>query len=231
MVIKMKLTQIISTLTLGAALALTPGKARADFFDGMRGPNDVQLDQRVTFSQGSDVMYTLLPKTFIDIGDKGNGIFAVTPLSYSPGKKLNAGVGVGGFLNLGKVGLLGVLPVVYSAGGEVTNINPTLYATITAGNFLFDPRVSYLASINGDTTQHNLSFGVTAGYKIDNVILGFDVSTGFDPKGPDTEQLRQNLNYQGIIRVDLDPQHHNWVQAYLGKDSVGIGFRANFDWR
>jgi|GEM_PF-2415077 hypothetical protein len=224
----MRLTKIISGLILGATLALTPGPARADFFDGRKGPNDAQLDQRITLSEGAP-NYTLLPKAFVDTDGDGNGIFAVTPLSYSPSKKPNVGAGIGGFLDLGSVGLLGVVPVVYSTEGKVTNINPTVYATMMAGNFLLDSRVSYLASITGDGAQHNLSFGTTVGYKIDDVILGLDVATGFDPKSPNVEQLRQSLDYQGIIRVDLDQEHKHWVQAYLGQDAIGIGFRANFD--
>ena len=226
----MKLTKIISGLIVGATLALAPGQARADFFDGCRGPNEAQLDQRITLSESAP-NYTLLPKAFIGVGEEGHGIFAVTPINYTPKSKPNVGAGVGGFLDLGAVKLLGVVPVVYSAEGEVININPTVYATIMAGNVLFDPRVSYLASISGDRTQHNLSFGATIGYKIDDVILGLDVATGFDPKNPNVEQLEKSLDYQGIIRVDLDKEHKHWVQAYLGKDAIGIGFRANFDFR
>ncbi|MFH0701223.1 MAG: hypothetical protein V2A62_02180 [Candidatus Woesearchaeota archaeon] len=224
------LTKLLTGIAALAVLG-TAAPAKADFFDGMRGPNDAQLDQRVMMDKDHNTTYTLLPKAFIGIGEEGHGIFAVTPFSYSPGKKPNAGAGIGGFANLGKVGLLGVVPVVYSAEGKITNINPTLYATITAGNFIFDPRISYLASISGDGTQHNLSFGATLGYQIDNVILGLDVGAGFDPKNPTADQLKQNLNYQGILRVDLDAQHKNWLQAYVGKDAVGIGFRANFDWK
>lgn len=223
----MKLNKLLTGIAALAVLG-TAAPARADFFDGMRGPNDAQLDQRVTLGDGAP-NYTLLPKTFIGVGEEGHGIFAVTPVNYTPKQKPNVGAGIGGFLDLGNVGLLGVVPVVYSAEGKVTNINPTVYATIMAGNFLFDPRISYLASISGDGTQHNLSFGATIGYKIDDVILGLDVATGFDPKNPNTEQLEKSLDYQGIIRVDLNQEHKHWIQAYLGKDAVGIGFRANFD--
>jgi hypothetical protein len=224
----MSLTKIISGLVLGAALTLTPAKANADYFDGCRGPNKAQLDQRVTLGDGAP-SYTLLPKAFIDADEDGNGAFVVAPVNYTPKEKPSVGVGVGGFFDLGKVKLLGVVPVVYSAEGEVVNINPTLYATMMAGNFVFDPRISYLASIAEKGTSHNVSFGATIGYKIDDVILGFDVGTSFNPENPKADQLEQAFDYQGIIRVDLDKEHKHWVQAYLGKDAVGIGFRANFD--
>lgn len=118
----------------------------------------------------------------------------------------------------------------YSVEGKATNINPTVFATIMKGNFLADPRVSYLTSIAGDDVSHNVNFGSTFGYVIDNVVLGFDVGTGITLK-PNTEksqQLKDNFLYQGIIRVDLDEKHRNWLQTYVGKDAVGIGFRANF---
>jgi len=226
----MKLTKLLTGITVLTILG-TSVPAKADFFDGCRGPNDAQLDQRVMVDKDHNFSYTLLPKAFVGINGNDHGIFVVTPFNYSPGSKPAVGAGIGGFADLGKVSLLGVVPVVYSIEGKVININPTLYATITAGNFLFDPRVSYLAQIGGDGTQHNLSFGATLGYKIDNIILGFDIGTGFDPKNPTGEQLRQNLNYQGIFRIDLDDKHKNWFQAYVGKDAVGLGFRANFDWK
>jgi len=206
----------------------TIAEAKADFYDGCRGPNQLQLDQRVTL--GDKVNYTLLPKGFVNLSKKG-GLFGVTPFSFTPGENPAFGVGMGGFYNLGKVSLLGVLPVVYNAQGDTTNINPTLYATIMAGDLLIDPRISYLASISDEGTTHNLSFATTMGYKIDNVLLGFDIGTGIDPSNPTTEQLEENLNYQGIIRIDLDPKHKNWIQAYFGPKAVGIGFRTNFDWK
>lgn len=206
-------------------------EVKADFYDGCRGPNLLQLDQRLVLSEGTP-NYTLLPKMFVDTDDESKmGVFGVTPLNYTPGKKPTFGAGIGGFYDLGKVSLLGVVPVVYLMEGEVTNINPTLYATIMAENFLIDPRVSYLASIAGDNIVHNVTFGATLGYKIDNVILGVDVGTGFDPANTTRDQLRDYFAYQGIIRIDLDEEHKNWIQAYLGKDTVGLGFRSNFDWK
>ena len=61
--------------------------------------------------------------------------------------------------------------------------------------------------------------------------MGLDVESSIDLENPTEEQLKKNLNYQGILRIDLDPEHNNWVQAYLGPKAVGIGFRANFDWK
>ena len=212
-------------------------EASADYFDGMRGPNLLQLDQRLSFNEEGNINYTLLPKGFLDLVDdneKGKakgGLFGVTPISYSPGTSPAVGVGVGGYVNLGNVGLLGVVPIVYNSEGEVTNINPTLYATIMAGKMLIDPRISYLAQISGDNTTHNVSFGSTFGYIIDNVILGFDIGSGFDPSNASNDDLRNQLKYQGIIRIDLDQKHKHWVQAYLGKDTVGIGFRTNLDFK
>ncbi len=225
----MKKSTILATALLGATIA---GKANADFYDGCRGPNDLQLDQRLTLSEATP-NYTLLPKLFLDNDEDGNGFFSVAPFSYTPGENPAAGYGPGGFLQLGKINLLGVSPVVYSAEGEVTNINPTVFATLTAGDHvLFDARINYLASINNEgDAAHNVGFGLGVGFAIDNVILGFDIGTGFDPSNAKPEQLREQLSYQGIIRVDLDKNHKNWIQAYLGKDAVGVGFRSNFDWR
>jgi hypothetical protein len=223
----MKLTKLLTGIAALAVLGAS-APAKADYFDGCRGPNEAQIDQRIGLT---DESYTLLPKAFIDRDDDGSGLFAVAPFNYSPGSKPNAGAGIGGFLDLGRIKLLGVVPVVYSAEKEIINMNPTIYATMMAGNFLFDPRVSYLASIRGDNLQHNLSFGATLGYKIDDIIVGFDLETGFDPHHPKTGQLEEALNYQGIIRVDLDEKHKHWIEAYFGKDALGLGFRANFDWK
>jgi len=202
-------------------------EAQADFFDGCRGPSLLQLDQRLTFGE-SKPTYIVLPKIFVDTDGDGNGLLGVTPISYIPDHKPAVGAGIGGFFDLGNVSLLGVLPVVYSTEGKIVNINPTLYATIMAGDFLIDPRIDYLASIAKDGTSYQLSFGVTLGYKIDNVILGIDVASNFDPSSISTDQLRDNLRYQGIIRIDFDEDHKSWIQAYLGEDAIGIGFRTNF---
>lgn len=123
------------------------------------------------------------------------------------------------------------MPVIYHSEGDITTLNPTLYTTIMAGKLLIDPRISYLAKLSEAGNSHQLSFGLTVGYVIDNVVLGLDAETGFDPENSTAEQLRDNLNYQGILRIDLYPQHNNWVQAYLGKEAIGIGFRSNFDWK
>lgn len=203
-------------------------QANADYFDGCRGPEMFQLDQRLSLGETGLGNYTLLPKVFLDQNNDGTGVFGVTPFIYTPGHKPAAGAGAGMFFDLGKVKLLGVLPIVYNAEGEAVNINPTVYATIMAGKFLFDPRISYLASINEEGTAHNLSWGATVGLMLDNVVIGGDVETGFNPADAHAEQLRENLKYQGILRVDLDAQHKNWFQTYFGKDAVGIGFRANF---
>lgn len=37
-------------------------EANADFYDGCRGPNTLQLDQRIAFGENSAANYTLLPK-------------------------------------------------------------------------------------------------------------------------------------------------------------------------
>src|SRR3989338_5325229 len=125
-------------------------EARADFYDGMRGPQMFQLDQRLMFDGKGGLNYTLLPKVFVDVGSQGNkgeptgGLFAVTPLNYSPGTKPAFGSGVGGYVNFGNVGLLGVVATVHDLENEITNVNPQLYATIIVRDFLLDPRVSYL---------------------------------------------------------------------------------------
>jgi len=214
---------LVGAITLG-----NPGQAQADYFDGCRGPNTFQLDQRLTLGEGA-AGYKLLPKFFVDNDEDGNGFFGVTPFIYTPGQKPIVGVGAGMFLDVSKnLKILGVVPVVYNAEGEALNINPTLYATIMAGKLLIDPRISYNASINEQGTIHNLSWGTTVGLMIDNVVIGGDVETGFDPANAQGEQLRENLKYGGIIRVDLDKEHKNWLQTYVNKDAVSVGFRANF---
>ena len=90
----MKLNKLLTGIAALAVLG-TAAPARADFFDGMRGPNDAQLDQRVTLGDGAP-NYTLLPKTFIGVGEEGHGIFAVTPVNYTPKQKPNVGAGIGG---------------------------------------------------------------------------------------------------------------------------------------
>ncbi len=203
--------------------------ARADFYDGCRGPNTLQLDQRISLGK-ENTGYTLLPKVFVDVEEeKKGGLFGVAPFIYSPEHKPVVGVGIGGYYSLGNVSLLGVVPVVYNLEGKATNINPTLYATLMTGRILVDPRISYLASIADGKTSHTLSFGSTFGFKLDNVILGFDVETSLDPKAGSVQQLEENFKYQGILRIDLDEKHKNWLQTYISKDAVGIGFRANFD--
>lgn len=205
--------------------------AKADFYDGCRGPNTLQLDQRVSLGKET-TGYTLLPKVFVDVGEeKKGGLFGVTPLMYTPEQKPVMGAGIGGHYNFGKISLLGVVPVVYNAEGKATNINPILYATLMTGRILVDPRISYLASIADGKTSHTLSFGSTLGFKLDNVILGFDVETSIDPKDGSLQQLKDNFKYQGILRIDLDNKHKNWLQSYISKDAIGIGFRANFDWK
>src|SRR3989338_10469458 len=205
--------------------------ANADFFDGCRGQNTLQLDQRIALGENSAANYTLLPKVFVDTDKDGKGLFGVAPFNYTPNHKPNAGIGIGGFYDLGKVSFLGVVPVVYSAEGKATNINPSVFVTIMKGNFLADPRISYLASIPQNSqakTTHHLNLGTTVGYAIDNVVVGVDAETGFDAKNHKSQQLKDGLKYQGILRIDLDEKHRNWVQTYAGKDAVGIGFRANF---
>ncbi|MFA6461199.1 MAG: hypothetical protein WCV90_02945 [Candidatus Woesearchaeota archaeon] len=224
----MKLKTILAGMALATVLGVS-APARADFYDGCRGPNTLQLDQRVGLGKES-TNYTLLPKVFVDVGEEEKGgIFGVAPLMYTPEHKPVAGAGIGGYYSLENVSLLGVVPVVYNAEGRTTNINPTLYATLMAGRFLVDPRISYLASIADGKTSHTLSFGSTVGFKLDNIILGFDVETSLDPKDGSVQQLKDNFKYQGILRIDLDQKHKNWLQTYISKDAVGIGFRANFD--
>lgn len=208
--------------------------ANADFYDGCRGPNMLQLDQRLAFGENGANSYTLLPKVFVDADKDGKGLFGVAPFNYTPNHKPNAGAGVGGFYDLGKVSFLGVVPVMYSAEGKAININPTVFVTIMTGNLLVDSRISYLASIPSEisleahNTAHNVSFGTTIGYAIDNVIVGVDAETGIDAKNPKSQQLKDGLKYQGILRIDLDTGHKNWLETYIGKEAVGVGFRANF---
>lgn len=211
-------------------------EANADFYDGCRGPNTFQLDQRIGFGENGATNYTLLPKVFVDDNKDGAGFFGVTPFNYTPNHKPNAGAGVGGFYSSGNVNVLGVVPVVYSGDGEAINVNPTVYTTLMLGEVLIDPRVSYLASIPSSSTSqtsqgkttHHLSFGTTIGYTIDNVVVGVDAETGVDAENLQGRQLKNSLTYQGILRIDLDAQHKNWVETYVGKEAVGVGFRANF---
>ncbi len=223
----MKLGQKIAVALATVGLLTVSKPAHADFYDGYRGPKSFQLDQRVSLSDGTP-NYTLLPKAFIDSDGNGRGVFAVTPFNYTPGHDSNVGAGIGGFYDLGGVSLLGVVPVVYSSEGKVLHVNPTLYATVGFGHLLLDPRLSYLANISGDGTTHRLGFGATVGYTIDNVVLGLDAEAAIDPAHPSETQVANSFAYQGIIRIDLDADHRNWMQVYLSKDAVGVGFRANF---
>lgn len=223
-----KMVRAILTPLIAAVALAAPSPAHADFYDGHRGPNLFQLDQRLALGEDSAPNYTILPKAFVDDDNNGHGIFVVTPLNYTPSHTSNAGAGLGGFYKLGSASLLGVVPVVYSSEGDTTNINPTLYTSFVNGNLLLDPRLSYLASIAGDTTAHRLNFGGTIGYAIDDVILGLDAEVSLDPTEVSFAKVKDTLRYQGILRVDLDAAHRHWLQAYLGKDVIGFGFRANF---
>jgi len=211
-----------------ATLFLVPVPAHADFYDGYRGPKPFQLDQRLTMGESGTPNYTLFPKAFIDSDGNGRGVFAVTPFNYTPGHHPNVGAGIGGFYDLGGISLLGVAPVVYSSEGKILHVNPTLYATAGFGDLLLDPRLSYLANISKDGTTHRIGFGATVGYTIDNVVLGVDAEIVVDPTHPSNAQVSGSFAYQGIIRIDLDADHRDWLQAYIGKDAVGIGFRSNF---
>ncbi|MBI5392257.1 hypothetical protein HZA96_00160 [Candidatus Woesearchaeota archaeon] len=221
---QLALDQLLGTQTIT--------EARADYFDGYRGPNLLQFDQRLQFGKNG-VNYTLLPKAFIDLQENA-GIFAVAPFNYSPEQLPTAGAGIGGYFSTDHLGLLGIVPVVYSAEGKATIINPTLFATIVLQHFQLNPRISYTVKIADGTesaAQHNIDFGCTVGYQIDNIILGFDIATAFDAKNPESKQLSENLLYQGILRIDLDNKHKNWLETYIEKDAIGIGLRNNFDWK
>jgi len=179
-------------------------EAKADFYDGFRGPNLLQLDQRLFFGKDG-VNYTLLPKAFIDI-DANGGIFAVAPFNYSPEQLPATGAGIGGYFSTEHFGLLGIVPVVYSAEGKTTAINPTMFTTILLQHFQLNPRVSYLLATDAkNDLNHSMDLGCTIGYQMDNITFGFDIGTGFDLADPEVKQMAEKLSYQGIIRIDFPP--------------------------
>jgi len=232
-------TQIVSPVSdvvAGVADAIIP-QAHADFYDGARGPRKYQIDQRLIFDGSNAPTYKLLPKLFSDDDGDGTGIFGVAPFIYTPKQKPAMGAGVGVFHGFDLGSLLAVLPVVHSLEGKTTNINPTLYVTLMPkvgeGYILIDPRVSYNLGIGDDgSLSHNVNAGLTLGYQHGLVIVGVDVNAGLGPSCKDASKIRQqlkdSLEYGGIVRIDLDKDHSNWLQTYATNKGVTLAWRTNF---
>ncbi|MBI2147702.1 hypothetical protein HYU19_04455 [Candidatus Woesearchaeota archaeon] len=227
----MTLPQQISAVATALAIVTAPATAIADFYDGFRGPTTFQLDQRLTLSQDGvkvDVTYTLLPKVFIDTNSDGTGAFAVAPFVYPVGEAPTAGVGVGGFVKLREnISMLGVVPVMYPAGQKTATINPTLFTTIKAGDVLLDPRLSYAATVSRKEPTHQASAGMTVGYQHGRVIVGLDVEASSSLTRLSIDSIIESLTVQGIIRIDLDDDHTNWLQTYVSPTSVTEAWRTN----
>lgn len=222
-----QIKQTMAGIAALAAIAATPNPAIADFYDGFRGPNTFQLDQRLTLSPDS-INYTLLPKAFIDTDNDGAGAFVVAPFSYTPGTSPTAGLGGGGFVKLGEnASLLGVVPVLYGGQHRAVTVAPTVYATFGVGNVLVDPRISYAATINKQIS-HSASAGTTIGYQHGRVIVGLDVETSSSLTKLSIDTIIENLAFQGIIRIDFDDQHTNWLQTYVAPQSITGAWRTNF---
>lgn len=222
-----QIKQAIAGIVVLAASVVTPKAAIADFYDGFRGPQTFQLDQRLTLS-ADNVTYTLLPKAFIDTDRDGTGVFAVAPVMHTPGTAPAAGIGIGAFVKIGEsAGLLSVVPVVYDGEHQTTTVAPTAYATFGVGNILFDPRMSYAATTNKQVS-HLASAGTTIGYQHGRVIVGLDTEVGSSLTKLSVDSLIESLAIQGIIRIDLDGQHTNWLQTYVAPHSITGAWRTNF---
>ncbi|MBI1970994.1 hypothetical protein HYS47_04560 [Candidatus Woesearchaeota archaeon] len=231
----MTLPQQISAVATALAIVTAPATAIADFYDGFRGPSTFQLDQRLTLSQDDvkdGVTYTLLPKGFIDTDNDGTGAFAVTPFSYALGSSPTAGLGAGGFVKIREnASMLGVVPVLYHAGQKAVTISPTLFTTVKVGDVLLDPRLSYAATISEKEPSHQASIGTTVGYQRGRVLVGLDVeaSSSLTKLSIDSiiDSIIESLAVQGIIRIDLDDDHTNWLQTYVAPTAVTEAWRTN----
>ncbi len=232
----MSLKKIIATTLMATGIAGLASEARADPWDGYKGPGDMQLDSRLTLSEGKPNL-TLLPKTFIPLGKGDGGLFGVIPVSYTLGNNPAVGAGIGGWYQFKHGSILGVTPVVYDTQNKVLNFNPTLYATFQGGkHILIDLRASYLLQRQGENLTHMIGVGTTLGWRMtDKVLLGFDLDVNINPEDTKPETIRQGLKYGGVLRIDTvtnKGKPEQWLELYANNKFIGAGYRVNFDlWR
>lgn len=214
-IVKKALAQLTAATTL--FLALTP-VAKADFYDGVRGPSKAQVHYTATFSQGATT-HTLAGKYF---GDHMFAIGAVRSDTY----RRTGGFGGLGYLveSFDHVKALPVFGYDLSADGKQGTAVGVLQATAfldREGTFLLDPRYLLAVPAHGQsshTPQHTI--GLTPSVGNERIRVGPDF----------TYQPRTGVRWGGLLRYDIDAEKHSsWVQVRVAQDgTVQLQLRGNF---
>ncbi|MBS3165949.1 hypothetical protein J4444_02400 [Candidatus Woesearchaeota archaeon] len=214
---------MILTKTISAIITLLAGTlgtlpARADFYDGTRGPSKTQV--HYTANVGETTTHSLAGKYF------GENMFAVGALS-TDGTSFQ-----GGFAGVGYIAeqfeIVKAIPVLgygISGDGKQGNINGILQATVFPnkdGTFLADPRYTLSVPAHGQDNHfpnHNFGFTLSAGNS--RIRAGPDISyTVGEP----------HVKAAGLIRYDFDAKNHSsWVEMGMGLEgTVQLQLRGNF---
>jgi len=212
-----KLRNMLGGLAL-LALTAVPKPAKADFYDGCRGPSAAQVHYTATAS-GKGLEHTLAGKYF------GDDLFAVGAVNSDSSSITGEFIGFGYLVEqLSRVKALPVVGYSLSGDGKQGTAVGVAQATIFLdedGIFLADPHYAITIPAHGHdvhTPQHH--FGLTASVGNERIRAGPEI----------VYTLSEQLKVTGLIRYDLDAEKHsNWLEFGLSSDgAVQFQFRGNF---
>ncbi len=218
-------TTIRTGVTLATIVSATP--AYADFYDGAGLPPEKDWQEHFVISAGDGVSVTAITK-YIPADGHSVSIFAVgetngklNPLGVAQGYRFD--------MPLDDANYIGLLPMVQaSIGGDNITFAPTLYATIIAERWTFDPRVQVPVSYSADLSLDAVVVGATVGFQIaDSLRVGPDVEMNIFDVG-------NSLRAGALSRYD--PPHANgdhWMEMGLSATREGnamaqLQYRVNF---
>ena len=195
-------------LSILAGIVLSSQALAQDFYNGCKGPSEVQIDNYVNYSD-DNVSGMVIPKVFTK-----NLLFAV-PFGISK-KVENKGVNLGYCLeNLYGNNVIGALGLFKDDEGKYKVVNPQLYLTRMHGPVTLDLEGALPTHLEGNS---NWSLSTTLGYGINDWLrVGGSISKEKD----------KEVEGRGNVRVELKKDHQYWFQVYAGKN-LGMRFVGNF---
>ena len=218
----MKLTEIVKRalvpLVAAVTLVASPTTARADFYDGVRGPSTAQVHYTANFEKNT-TNHALALKYF------GEHIFGIGVLTTDTAQRTGGFSGLGYLLeNFDRVKALPVVGYNLSADSKKGTAVGVLQATTfldSKGTFLLDPRYVLAVPAHGQqshTPQHTIGLTVSVG----NERIRFGPDVNYQPKS--------NFTGGGLLRYDIDAERHSsWVEVGIGqKGNVQVQFMGNF---
>ncbi len=211
----------LKTLALTALLAFSPLEKTIaqDFYNGVKGPRTVQIDNYANFSKDNRSCM-VIPKFFVGYVKGLPDLLFAVPFSISEkGKIENKGFNTGYITEnfYKKTNAILAIGLFKDGNGNYNVLNPQIYLNKDMGNVSIDLETALPINIKnhkkGWHTAATFGYGLT-----DRLRVGGSVIKDKDKK----------LEYQGNIRFEIKKNHKYWLQTYISKRSAGIRFVANF---